>query len=127
MSRISDSAKIAINQLETLHNRSLEPEEKNEVEIWLKGRALAQVVGFPGWEVAIEMLQSYAEKEIQDLIKTDPAEKEKILSYHAVAFAADGIFRRFTEDTKNFVEASRNTPNLVKTQLQFPLQAPPEV
>lgn len=113
-------------QLETINGRGLEGDELYDIDQWQKGRALAHVVNSPGWDVVLEILSSYATKEAERLVNTDPGNKDAVLAAHATAFAAGRIYTLFVEDANNLVTASNHVPNVVKEGLKRSSPVPPE-
>src|SRR5437660_4261202 len=94
------SSEVMVDRLRGLLNRDLTEDETTSIYHWQKGRALQQTLATAGWEVVVEMLQSYAETAIQDLLSTDPANERNVIANHAVAFAANRIFRLFLDDVQ---------------------------
>jgi len=115
----------AVNQIEAMSG-SVDPAQRDEVELWLKGRALASVVNSNGWDVVLEILQGYASQEVDRLMNTDPGEKDKVFAAHAVAYAASRIYKLFVEDVNNCIRASINTPEVVRKTFQQASPVPPE-
>lgn len=113
-------------QLENINGRSLVDDEQYQVDQWQKGRALAHVVNSPGWDVVLEILGSYAAKEAERLIGTDPGNKDAVLAAHATAFAAGRIYALFVEDAQNLVTASSRVPDVVREGLKHTSPVPPE-
>jgi hypothetical protein len=113
-------------QLEAINGRGLEGDEAYDLEMWQKGRSLAHVVNSPGWDVVLEILSSYAEKEAAHCINTDPGDKEAVLAAHAVAFAAGRIYALFVEDCNNLIAASNRVPDVVREGLRNSSPVPPE-
>lgn len=112
-------------QLENINGRSLVDEEQFQVDQWQKGRSLAHVVNSPGWDVVLEILSSYAAKEAERLVNTDPGNKDAVLAAHATAFAAGRIYTLFVEDAQNLIAASNHVPDVVKEGLKHS-PIPPE-
>lgn len=102
-------------QIEKAINGNLTDEQHEEIELWIKGRSLATTVSTPGWEVILEMLQSYVAKSIQKLATIDPAKKDEVAAEHAVYYTANQIVRRFVEDVDYAIQYSRKTPDVVKS------------
>lgn len=125
MSRF-DITEPIIAQLETIRGKELTPEERDEIVLWEKGRSLAHQVNAPGWDVVLEMLQSYATNEIETLARTDPSNRDAVLAAHAIFYAANGIFVRFKEDVFRAIEASRKTPESLKQGFRGVSPVPPE-
>lgn len=120
------NAEIMFDRVETARGFPLTDEEKHEIEMWGKGRALQAIVGTEGWQVVLEMLQNYAADALQRLVSTDPARKEDVLAEHAVAFAAGRICNSFVQDATAAVDASKITPASIKEGLKRS-SAPPEL
>lgn len=115
-----------VEQLERNNGKPLEEEERAEVELWQKGRALSHQVNAPGWDVVLEILQNYVTQNINQILNTDPGNKDEVLATHAVAFAASRIYRLFREDVANAIEASKRTPECLKEGLRKVSPVPPE-
>ncbi len=108
---------MMIERLESVRG-PLTEDEKDELILWDKGRALLQITSLNGYEVVLEILQSYAEKAIQQLIATDPANRDEVLANQSVAFASNKMFRNFVEDVNNAITASAKTPEFLKQQVR---------
>lgn len=108
----ADSAAMMMDRLEEYIGRELTQDERNEIEVWQKGKALAPLTGFYGWEVVMEMLRSYAEDAIQRLIVTDPGDTTNIVGFHAAAYAANKIYHNFATDVKNAID--KKTPEIMR-------------
>src|SRR5258708_39213572 len=108
---------MMIERLESVRG-PLTEDEKDELILWDKGRALLQITSLNGYEVVLEILQSYAEKAIQQLIATDPANRDEVLANQSVAFASNKMFRNFAEDVNNAITASAKTPEFLKQQVR---------
>jgi|HubBroStandDraft_3_1064219.scaffolds.fasta_scaffold267965_1 hypothetical protein len=113
-----------IREIEALNGKALSAEEQAEVESWQRGRALAHQVNSPGWDAVLEILQGYATAYGESCVRTDPGETNKVLAAHAVAYAADRIYRLFIEDVQNYVEASQHTPSAMTSGLH--MAVPPQ-
>jgi hypothetical protein len=109
---------LMLDRLETMRKQPLTDEEKHEVNLWNKGRALSQIIVTEGWEVVLEMLQSYAGDAIEQLMKIVPGDDKEVVFQHAVAYAAGKIYTNFISDANQAVEASRVTPGCVKEGLK---------
>jgi hypothetical protein len=114
-----------LKQIQTINGRGLSGEEQDEIERWQKGRDLAHVVNSPGWDVVLEMLRSYAAKETERLVNTDPGDKDAVLAAHATAFAASRIFTLFVEDAQNLITQTSTVPEPVKEAMRHS-PVPPE-
>jgi hypothetical protein len=101
-----------INEIST--DKDYSQEDKRDVQLWLKGRALASLVNTDGWDVVKEMLQSYARSALEGLIEIHPAEKDKVSAAHAIAFAVNDLILKLFQDIGTAVENSRTTPQSLK-------------
>lgn len=107
---ISVNSDVAFSRVEALLNRPLTEEEQAEIDLWNKGKALAQVVNFPGWEVAMATLESFAQdtsETVLDMTPGDPA----VPTAHAAAYAARQIAFKFKQSIQNAIDASHQTPS----------------
>lgn len=114
-----------VEKLETVNNKPLSGDERDEVERWRKGRALAFVVNTEGWDVIREMLQSYATQEIDRLLAVDPGNRDEVMAAHATAFAANRIYTLFLDDVQQCI-ASTRTPEIVRQTATRLSPVPPE-
>jgi len=121
-----DSGMNVIQTLEAIRGQELDPEELSEIDLWNKGRALAQIVGMPGWRVILEMLASYAADSARRLHATDPKDTEDILAEHAITYTTTRICNLLVDDVQKAVDSARKTPNVVKDGLRKVSPAPPE-
>lgn len=112
-------------QIEAAFEGNITDEQRDEIDLWQKGRALQQITTFYGWEVMKEMLEDYAIDAERKLASIDPASQKEVLSQHAVAFASRRLINIFVEDVRRAVEMSRRTPDVVK-QAARRMPAPPE-
>jgi hypothetical protein len=103
-----------IGRLEELRGSKLSDKAQSEIESWEKGRKLATTVQTEGWSVAIELLQSYVVKSVEQLVSTDPADNESVNAGHAVSYVASRLLKIFQEDVNAWIELSRRTPEVVK-------------
>ena len=118
-------ASVMFDRVESARGFPLTDEEKHEISMWGKGRALNGVVATEGWQVILEMLQSYAADALQRLVNTDPKQKEDVLAEHCVAFTAGKIYNNFVQDAQAAIDASVKTPDVIKDGLKRG-PAPPE-
>jgi hypothetical protein len=109
---------ILYDRLEQMRGIPLLEEEKHEIDMWNRGRALAQIFPTEGYQEVLAILQSYATDQIEKLVNTDVADKDNILAFHAMAHTAGKIFSNFVQDVAAAVEASRTTPDCVKQGLK---------
>lgn len=103
-----------ISQIEKLRQGELNQDEQDSIWLWTKGRMLAQIVGYPGWECVLEILQSYVTDATRNLLTTDPGKRDDVIASQAVAYAANRIHNNFITDVKNMVELASKTPEVVK-------------
>jgi hypothetical protein len=109
---------LMFDRLEKMRGIPLADEEKHEIDMWNRGRALAQIFPTEGYQEILAILESYASDQLQKLVSTDPVATEDILAYHAMAHAASKIYNNFIQDVNAAVEASRRTPECVKQGLK---------
>lgn len=114
-----------VEKLETVNKKQLSDEERDDVERWRKGRALAFVVNTDGWDVIREMLQSYATREFDRLLSIDPGNKDEVMAAHAVAFAANRIYSCFIQDVQTCIETTR-APQIIRESISKISPVPPE-
>lgn len=105
---------IMYDRLEKMRGVALTEEEKYEIDMWGRGRALAQIVVTEGYQEVLNILQSYAGDAVERSMLIVPGDNEEILAQHAVAFTATKIYSNFISDVAKAVEASRTTPEVVK-------------
>lgn len=115
-----------ISLIEKSNGKLLTDEERAEIELWEKGRALLHQVNGPGWNVVLEMLQSYVTQHVNSLMALDPVQKDEVAATHAVMYAAGRIFRLFQEDVQSAIDAARHTPEVLKQGLRRTSPVPPE-
>lgn len=113
--------------LERILDRELNAEEQNAVSLWEKGRALAQMRAMYGWDVIVEMLQSYPLKAMDELMRMSPSEGPLVNAQQAVAYGAHKVFMNFQADVDAAIEASRRPPDVITEQLRHATTAPPEL
>lgn len=107
-----DSAEYIIGQLEDIFQRPLTDEEKFEITLWQKGKALQQISNFHGWQVAIDTLKQYPQQLYEDLMNTAPGDKDLIAAKHAAAYGSNETYRLFLQDIQTAIDAP--TPEIVK-------------
>jgi hypothetical protein len=104
----------------------LTDEERAEVILWEKGKALSSIVGGYGWDVVLEVLKDYEESSVFKLKQIDPSQKEEVLAEHAVMYAAARIYNSFVTDVQNAVDAAQHAPASVKRGIRMLQPGPPE-
>lgn len=105
-------------RVEAMRGAALTDDERLEIDLWIKGRALRQITDTEGWEIAMSTLKTYPENAAYTLMRRDPKHKEDVLADHAVAFAASRIYNDFVNTVKLAIDASQKTPNCVRTALK---------
>jgi hypothetical protein len=103
-----------IGRLNDLRGSKISDKDQNEIESWEKGRKLATTVQTEGWPVAIELLQSYVVKSVEQLVATDPADVPSRNANHAISYVASRLLKIFQEDVQSWIELSRRTPTVIK-------------
>ena len=122
-----DSGEYICEQLEGIFNRPLTDEEKFEITLWQKGKALQSLLNFEyGWQVAIDTLKQYPQQLYEDLMETAPGDKDLIAAKHAAAYGSNETYRRFVQD----IQAAISTPmpeivkqGFLKAKTEIPLDA----
>lgn len=118
-SNTENAIRSLIERLSVLNQRELTEEECEQVELWQKGKVLAQLVSFTdGWQIIREMLQSYAQKATAVLLDTPVGNAEGVKAAHATAFCANEIYTNFVRDVERAIQMARETPDIVKTSYQ---------
>jgi hypothetical protein len=110
--------KLDIASLERVLERPIDTEEEYCIEQWEKGKALQEIQSFFGWEVVLEMLQSYVLKALKDLAETDPSQEQDVRAQQAVAFAANRLYKNFRADVERAINAAKSPPQVVLEQLK---------
>ena len=114
---------MATGQFDTLRfeqviGRRLEDEERDRITLWEKGKALQQMVSMPGWQVLLEMLQSYPVNALKELAAIDPRERDEVLAQQSVAYAGNRIYLNFQEDVANAVLAAKKPPDFISAAIK---------
>lgn len=117
---------IDTNTLARILERNLTEEEESQVQLFEKGRALSDIRRTLGFDVILEMLQSYVAKAAQRCMETDPAQKDEAAANQAVAYAINRLYVAFKQDVDEAIEASHRPPEVILEQLQHATVAPPE-
>lgn len=109
-----DSLQRMIAVIETGRNEPLSQNEVDEIELWEKGKALSQIVGTYGWEIALGILKSYVVDQLEQIKNIDPSKRDEIAACQSVLFAANRIYDTFVQDINNAIEFSSTTPDAIK-------------
>jgi hypothetical protein len=117
-------SKELTRQVEAAAARNLSDDEQIEIEAWQRGRRLAHTANSPGWDDVLDLLKHYSLQESSRLLSITPGDKDAILGAHAVAFAAERIYRLFVEDVQSSILLAREVPPVITDNLRSP--APPE-
>lgn len=102
-----------IDQIVKYCNRDLREEERIAVEWWVKGRSLAPLMESDGFQVVMEILESYAatdERRLLNLPAGDPA----VVAAHAAATTSRVNLARLKEDMAAAIDAAKDVPEVVK-------------
>jgi hypothetical protein len=105
-------------KLTQIINRELTEEEQYNLSMWEKGRALAQIRVLPGYDVILEMLQSYVAKAAKEVTQLDPKDKDEINAASTVLIVANQLVTKFQQDVEAAVEAARKPPEVIKETLR---------
>ena len=114
---------LMISRIESSFGRELTEEERAEVELWDKGRTLAQVIHTEAYTILIDTLKSYADRATYDLLKLSPGD-EHVKEAHAAAYALNDLAVKFPEDIMRAVNMP--TPALLKNAARMTSPVPPE-
>lgn len=112
-----ETADQVCDRLETLHGRVLSEEERGELDLWNKGRALHQLVNFYGFEVLREMITSYGTSAMEQLLRVPPGD-ERVVAVHAAAYGINDMVTKLFQDIDAAIQASATTPAVLKHGLQ---------
>jgi hypothetical protein len=110
--------RLDVASLERVLGRPVNSEEEYRIEQWEKGKALQEIQNFFGWEVVLEILQSYVLKALKDLAETDPSQEQDVRAQQAVAFAANRLYKNFRADVDRAIKAAKSPPRVVLEQLK---------
>ena len=111
-----DTSEAIARLIETARGSGLTPEEKGEIDLWQKGKALQQLSGFYGWDVLLEMLQSYPAHAVKQLLAVSPGDNERIIAAHAVAYALSDFYDKFIQDVQSAIDGAK-APEFAKQEL----------
>lgn len=114
-------------KIEHLRQASLTEEERGEVDLYFKGRALAEIRASYGWDVLLEMWSDYRMDAINRLITIDPKNREDVLAEHAVAFTSNRLITAFLQDVNDAIEAAKTMPDVMRNGIKMATAAPPEM
>ena len=121
------SSEQYIERIEQLRGKELNPEQRAEIDLWQKGKALAQIVGTEGWEIAQDTLNEFPKDLTEQLLSTSPADRDAVLATHAAAYAATMIIRNYRRAILEALEAAQKMPDTIKTGLkEIKTVVPPE-
>jgi len=109
-------------QIERLNDTPLSDEQRYELELWNRGRALQQIHGGFGWDVIEEIHQEIMQYEIEKLMNTHPEQVDAVRAQHAIAFAKVDFVREFKAKVQEAL--NQGLPETMKQQIRTP--APPE-
>lgn len=112
-----------VDRVEASLGRTLTDEERFEVELWDKGRTLAQVIHTEAYTILIDTLKSYADRATYDLLKLSPG-SEHVKEAHAAAYALNDLAVKFPEDVNRAVNTP--TPVFLKNAARMMSPVPPE-
>lgn len=105
-----NSPDIALQRIEALLKRPLSEEEAAEIAQFERGRLLAPLVNFPGWEIAMATLESFATDTNETLMSMTPGDPA-VPTAHAAAHAARQVYDKFRRAINDAVDASHQTPS----------------
>jgi len=110
-------------KLEELAGQELDEEQKLEIALWQRGRNLLAIPPHARDEI-LAMLDEYVLKDADDLLATEPKDKDEVLARHAIAHAASRVVTRFRNDWNTAVDSAQRTPEVVKAGFRKASQMP---
>jgi hypothetical protein len=113
-------------KLTQILNRQLTEEEEYNITMWEKGRALSQIRVLPGFDVVLEMLQSYVAKSAEEITKIDPKDRDEVNAASTVFIVANQLFIKFKQDVDAAIEAARKPPAVLSESLRHHTPGPME-
>lgn len=112
-----DKAEDFITGVETARGELLDPHEREEIALWMRGKELQSVVNTPAWEIVLATMQSYADASVETLLSLKPGD-ERVAAAHAAASALVQQNAYFRQDVQNAVQASFKIPEAMKQTLR---------
>lgn len=103
-----------IYQLGAQLGASLTEDQQYEVEQWQNGRELAHLSTQAGWPIIVNMLQSYADKATQDLLRMAPGDPV-VPQAHAAAAALTAVCTTFLYDVQQAIHCGQEIPDVVRS------------
>jgi hypothetical protein len=93
--------------------RQLDEREQADLDLYFKGRALANIVPTEGWDIAMQTLAQIRNDCVETLLRTKPGDNEQVLAAHGVAYGASEMYLEFV----NAIQAAINAqyPEFVET------------
>lgn len=119
------SESLMVERIQGSLGHELSEEDKFEVELWERGRTLAQVINTEAYTILVATLKDYADKAVGALLKIPPG-SEHVPEAHAAAYALSDLYVKFQEDIQNAVNSSMTTPAVVKNMARLMSPVPPE-
>lgn len=119
------SESMMVDRIQGSLGQELSPEDKHEVEMWERGRTLAQVINTEAYTILVDTLKAYADEATSSLLKIPPGD-EHVPEAHAAAYALNDLFVKFQEDVRNAVNSSMTTPAVLKRAARMMSPVPPE-
>lgn len=115
--------------LESIFQRPLTDDEKNDVAVWTKSQQLDHfITGFPDeWNVVKEMLES-ARQDVANqwlvLLTTHPDDVKDVARLHAVAYASYHAYANIIASAEGTSERVRQVPEAIKEGLRVMQSVP---
>lgn len=116
---------LMVDRIQGSLGHELTPEDKYEVELWERGRTLAQVINTEAYKILVDTLKEYADKAVGALLQIPPG-SESVPEAHAAAYALTDLCVKFQEDVRNAVNSSMTTPAVLKRVARTISPVPPE-
>lgn len=107
---MSQTPEEFIKGIESKLGDQLDPYDREQIELWRKGRDIGFVVAQAGWQTVLEMLQQYPLEAIKQCLEVKPGDNDRALAAHAIAYALNEFYENFVKDVENCINAAKSTP-----------------
>ncbi len=106
------SAEDFVQRIEANTGAALEPESLAEIDHWMRGRILA-TVSQEAWGEIMAAMRSISDDLTKQLLETVPGDKDRIVSYHAAAYAAAEMVTNFDASVQSAIRFAETVPRVV--------------
>lgn len=123
---MSDRYKKIQEILETLRGSGLTQEELDKLNIRRRVQDLYYVTQMPGWDVVLDIMQTYPQAALRSLLNTEPGKVKEIIGRHAEAYAANKFMLNFIDSVNTILSEAKISENAVEEILdKTPSPVPP--